>query len=369
MFFKGTGKYKVGEMDRIIKESGGYNNAGTSIENTHYYAVVSSENAPVAIDIILDAAINSNFLPEEIERERKVVKEEINRKEDDPVGKLYTEFLSLIFSGTPYGRPTLGTPLSLDGITRDSFLEYLRTYYKASNMVVAVAGDVNTKSVIKLVEEHTKGLTKDTKREANPSSFNFVPQDKVREGRAEKDVNQVYFIIGFPNRGKRDLKDSYVLDIASVVLGEGRSSRLYQKLLEKEGIVSSVSSWSMTLKKAGILGITATCRPQDYVRARSEIIEQINRLKTDGITPEELKKAKMKLKGDFAFSNETALDTTLTLGWYESFTKAEDALLYLSRINRISASEVKAAVKRWCDDKAYTLYAIVPKQNAARPGE
>jgi len=134
MFFKGTEKRGVGEIDRAIKSIGGYNNAFTSKEYTAYYVVLPSDKFSLAVDVLIDAIRNPSFPEQEIKKELGVIKEEINRKEDDPMGKLYEEIFEITFPGTPYACPVLGTKASISEMKRDDFKNYLAKFYVPNNM-------------------------------------------------------------------------------------------------------------------------------------------------------------------------------------------------------------------------------------------
>jgi zinc protease len=198
MFFKGTEKRPAGQMDLEIKGLGGYNNAATSYDYTHYYVVLPSEHYLKALDILSDAVLNSTFPPEEIEREREVVLREIDRKEDSPWGKLFTEFLERTFADNPYGRPILGTAESLAPIDHDAFKRYVGRAYRPSNLVVAIVGDVDAEKAMESVreifgeipgEKHTATAPFDIQVPSRPITFTI-----------EKDVQGTYVVVGYPTR-------------------------------------------------------------------------------------------------------------------------------------------------------------------------
>ena len=155
MFFKGTENRGVGEIDRAIKSLGGYNNAFTSKEYTAYYVVLPSENFSLAADVLVDAIRNSNFPEEEIKKELGVISEEINRKEDNPMDKLYEEMFKIMFPGTPYSHPVLGSKESISEFSRDNFKNYLSKFYVPNNMTAVVVGDVETQDAIMEFEKLT----------------------------------------------------------------------------------------------------------------------------------------------------------------------------------------------------------------------
>ncbi|NOX96478.1 MAG: insulinase family protein [Nitrospirae bacterium] len=365
MFFKGTERRKVGDMDRIIKGLGGYNNAFTSVEYTSYYVVVPSENFSTAFDILFDALTKSVFPPVEVDKEREVVKREIDRSEDIPLNKLSNEFRAEIFKGTPYAQPVLGTQETLDGIGRRELLKYKRNFYVPNNMSVVVVGNINTDEVITQIKEATRDFKPDPQVKSRLAHFTFIPQEKIREKTFEKDVKQTYMLLGFPDYGRANMKEVYVLDVASTILGGGRSSRLYQRLLEKEGLVTSVSAWIWPLKEAGVFAVQAVFSPKNFERVKTEVLEEVGKMREEPISEKELKRAKMMLKADFAFSNETDAAMAATLGRYETIAQAKDALVYVQEIDKVTVADIKRVMSKYARGNNYTLCAIVPRKPAA----
>jgi zinc protease len=359
MFFKGTEKRRVGEMDRVVKELGGYNNAFTGLEYTAYYVVVPREGFSVAFDLLLDAMRHSVFDPEEIERERQVILEEINRQEDTPLSKLHTTFLEEIFRGIPYERPTLGTPESLGRIGRDEFLAFLQDYYTPNNVAIAVAGDVEKDRVLREITEAT--LDWQPRGIQRHPNFTFH-YGTSRERIIERDLKQVYWVLGFPNLGRMGaVEDVYALDVASTILGGGRSSRLRQRLVEREGIAISVGAWAWPLDRAGIFGIEAEFPEVHHDRVREEVFEEIERMRRHPVDPVEVQKAQTMLKAEYAYANETDSDIAGTLGRHETLDILDEAIRYNERIDRVTPEQIQDAMTRLCTPETATVCALRPK--------
>lgn len=358
MFFKGTEKRGVGEIDRAVKGLGGYNNAFTSKEYTAYYVVLPSENFPLAADVLIDAIRNSTFPEEEIKKELGVIKEEMNRKEDEPMGKLYEEIFKVMFPGTPYAHPVLGSPESVSGITREDFKAYLGKYYVPNNMTAVVVGDVKTPQAISEIERLTEGWKPNPDIKKNVQDF-AVPQRKSIQGfTLEKDVNMSYVMMAFPTTGLKDVGENAALDVASSILGEGRSSRLYRRIVEKEQIASAVQVFIYPLKRAGLFVILGTMDRENVPRFRDVVLEEIVKLRNDASDPEELKKVKTMLKADFEFSNETDSDLASTLGDYNILGILERVTEYERTIDSVSAGDLNAYVKKILDPAAYSFGII-----------
>lgn len=219
MFFKGTAKHPSGEMDRIIKGLGGINNAGTSIEYTHYYVTVPSDNYLVAVDVLSDALMNSSFNTEELNQEREVVESEIRRKEDSPASLIFVIFQKQFAAGSPYEKPVLGTSETLATINRQTFLDYLGEKYTAGNAVVVVTGDVNTEEIAKAIGEYFEPM-KQGKSPFPDFTVQELKSDKIGEER--KDVKQGYMILGFVTKGLKNPRENSPAEVAAAILGEGK---------------------------------------------------------------------------------------------------------------------------------------------------
>jgi zinc protease len=357
MFFKGTKKHPAGEMDKIIKGLGGVNNAGTSIEYTHYYVTVPSENYLVAVDVLSDALINSSFDSEELTREREVVEAEIRRKEDAPASFVFVVFQKQFGAGTPYEKPVLGTFATLDAIDRQTFLDYLAERYTAGNTVVVATGDVNTDEIAKAIAEYFAAM----KPGKNPyPDFKVQELTSDRVGIERKDVKQGYMMLGFLTQALKNAGEYFPLEVAAAILGEGKSSRLYQSLVEKKRLATSISAWSWPLSNAGILGFTATFEPDKEDSLEAALLEELKALASTGPSPKEVEKAKALLKTSFAFSTETTEGRASLLG--EGYTKGvlDDFLHYRERLDSVTPPDVQKIVGAYTSGKHYALAMILP---------
>jgi len=361
MFFKGTPKHPAGEMDKIIKGLGGINNAGTSVEYTHYYVTVPSDNYLVGVDVLSDALINSSFDSDELKREREVVKAEIRRKEDLPASLVFVVFQKQFGAGTPYEKPVLGTFETLDAIDRQTFLDYLGERYTAGNTVVVVTGDVDANEIARAIAEYFEPM----KIGKNPfPSFRVEELTSDKVGIERKDVKQGYMILGFVTQGFKNPREYFPLEVAAAVMGEGRSSRLYQSLVEKKRLATSVSAWSWPLANAGIFGFDATFEPGKEDSVKAAFLEELSALASAGPSSKEVEKAKALLKTSFAFSTETTDGRASMLG--EGYTKdiLDGVLHYRERVDSVTPTDIQKIVGEYTSGKHYALAMILPKEKA-----
>ena len=343
MFFKGTLLHALGEMDALVKEMGGYNNAATSLEYTHYFIVAPSPHFELALGLLADGLQNLALPPEELAREREVVKEEINRKEDSPAGRLYSLLTETALAGTPYGHSVLGTKASLDRIQRDEMERYWRGHYTARNTVLAVVGDLEPDVAVAAAraafEPYAPGA-----RTALPAFAPPAPRPAVlREG---KDVHQTYLALAAPTPGRQDASSYYALELAALALGEGPTSLLSRRLERELNLVTGISAWSYDLPGTGLMGVDALCDPENTERVLEEIDAVVERAAREALTPGAVERAKRILQSDFAFDNETTSAVSGTLAEFELlFGGAERFADYLAGIERVTPEECAGVLR------------------------
>lgn len=357
MFFKGTERHGVGEMDRIITSLGGYNNAATSLDYTHYYVVLPAAGWRQALDVLLDSLRNPVFDPAEIERERAVIVEEIKRHEDNPWSKIYEEFTHAAFNRCPYRRSVLGTENSLQTIQRDTFLQYLNERYRPENISLCVVGDIAYEELEDACNELLGGPLNDPIPSLSLTWDLIVePQDVV----VERDVNQSYLLIGYPTPGIYTTLDEYTFDLLSIILGEGCSSRLHRRLHDQLGLVSSVSCTSWTMKYAGLFLIEAVTEDDKLERVESEIQDELRRIRNT-LTKDELAKAKSITRADYAFSNEKMISIAHTYGYSRVTVNIEHAIRYLDRIEAVTVEQIQDSIDRLILPQRRCRGRLIPK--------
>jgi len=369
MFFKGTEKRGVGEMNRAITGLGGYNNAGTSKEYTLYYVVLPSENFSLAADILVDAIRNSTFPEEEIIKELGVIKEEINRRDDDPAGKLHDEIYKIVFPETPYSHPVLGTRESVSQLTREDFRNYLSKFYVPNNMTAVVVGDIKTEDAIEEIKNLSADWKADESVEEKFANFKVLKQEGIYELILEKDVNMSYVLMAFQTSGHLDKRENATLDVVSSILGEGRSSRLYKRIVEKEQIAPSVQAYIYPMTRSGMFVVYGTMDRGNVQKFRETVIEEIERIRNESPEPEELKKVKTMLKADFQFSNETNSDIALTLGYYNTLGMLDYVTEYEKTIDSVTIEEIKNYVNETLTPESYSIVIInqrIPENKEVR---
>lgn len=363
MLFKGTTRRKVGEIAQEIKAVGGYQNAETSLDTTHYFVVVPSEKVALALDVEADAIMNSSFDPQEIDKERQVILEEKRLKEDSPQGKLGLMAYQAVFGGTPYANDVLGNEATLSNINHDTFEHYFRRYYIPGNMVVVVVGDVDTSQIV----DQAKSLFRDFQNRENirmnvqPPEVKIPRLDKVTRINTTMQVDQTYLYFGFPGPGLND-PDEAALSVLGVILGEGQGARFHQELLEKQGLVNEIAAGYQSYQQIGMFVIYAQMQKGKTTTLESEVQKMISRIIKNGVTGEELSRAKAIVRSQIAYTMESDADIASILGEYQINGDASDADRSILNIEKVTAKDIQRVVAKYLNPKGYVLAIVQPQE-------
>lgn len=297
MAFKGTARRDAAAISREIENVGGHLNAYTAREQTAFYAKVLKEDTGLAVDIIGDILTHSTFVPEEIERERGVILQEIGQANDTPDDIVFDHFQETAYPAQAMGRPVLGTEGTIKAMTREALTGYMRTHYGAGQMVVAAAGAVEHEALLALVRQHFADLPSAGVAAAEPSRYGGG------EFREDRDLDQVHIVLGFPSVKHGDPMH-YPTQLLSTLLGGGMSSRLFQEIREKRGLVYSIYSFASPFRDAGLFQIYAGTGEKEGAELMPVTIEALRAVQRD-VTGEELARAKAQLRASLLMSLES----------------------------------------------------------------
>lgn len=306
--FKGTLQRPTSkEISEAIEGVGGVLNGGTDKELTIYWCKVAKPHLPIAIDIIADMLSHSRFEPEEIEKERQVIIEEINMSFDSPQYRVDLLIDEVMWPDQPLGRDVAGSKTTVAAMTKKNMMSYLSHQYVANNAVVSVAGDVTHKEVVSRLEKAFGQWRPDKRQEWLPLNGQQTQSHLRIE---ERDTEQAHLCLAVPGLSLRD-SDRFTLDLLSAILGEGMSSRLFLEIREKKGLAYAISSCADHLLDAGALTVYAGVDPRQVPPTIEAILKELKRLK-DGVPAEELRKTKEYCKGRMLLRME---DTRSVAGW------------------------------------------------------
>jgi zinc protease len=358
MLFKGTEKRDVGEIARVIESSGGDINAFTSFDETVYYVVIASRFLDTALDVLSDAMQNSTFDPGELEKELEVVVEEIRRGQDSPGRNLSEKMFSTAFTEHPYGRPIIGSIESVRSFTREGILEFYKKWYSPENMVLVIVGDFDSANVEEKIEETFGKLQK---KDVAECVIDDEPvQEEMRTFILDKPLQEGYFSFAYHIPNARH-EETPVMDVLSSILGGGESSRLYRNIKEEKGIVNNIYAYSFTPKHEGILAVGGTIDPAKSKETLQEVMAELNRLKYEPVSPEELERVKVNIESDAVYTKETMQGQAQKLGFYEVETgdyRFENE--YLEGVRSVSAKDIIDAARKYINNENLTAGYLLP---------
>ncbi len=297
MVFKGTERRSARQIAEEIEDVGGHLNAYTARENTAYFARVLKEDVELAVDIIADIVQNATLDPEELERERAVIIQEINQSQDMPDDLIFDKFQETAFPDQPMGRPVLGVAALVQAMQRGTILDFKNSRYRASAMVVAAAGKVTHERFVELVESAFSGLESGAQPGGEAAAY------KGGDFLGKKDLEQVHLVLGFEGIAFDDA-DYYPLVLLSTLLGGGMSSRLFQEVREKRGLAYSIYSFAANYADGGLFGVYAGTGRDDVAQLIPVVCDELNKMR-EGPQAAELARVRAQLKASTLMSQES----------------------------------------------------------------
>lgn len=300
LFFKGTARRSAKDIAIEMDSIGGEMNAFTSQETTTYYAKVVDEHLPIAIDLLADILIGSRFDPLEMDKERKVILEEIKGVEDTPDDYIHELFTNTVWPDNPLGRPILGTRETIKGLKHDNIISYINNYYSPKEIVISAAGNFEHARLVELLDKSFGTLSRNgmPKNESTPA----FKQDVVVK---KKQLEQVQLCIGC--RGLHYThEDRFGVSALNTVLGNSMSSRLFQEVREQNALAYSIYSYVTSYRDTGLLTVYAGTDPSNALEVVRLVMKEIKKIKDEGITPAEERRVKNQIKGSLVLSLESS---------------------------------------------------------------
>ncbi|GAA0699604.1 pitrilysin family protein [Paraclostridium ghonii] len=316
MLFKGTKNRTSKEIASTVDNLGGQINAFTSKECTCYYVKLLDEHINIGIDIISDMFLNPLFNEKDIDKERQVIIEELKMYEDSPEDLVYDLLMEGIYKTDALGMNIIGSEESLYNIDIDTIKNYFEKYYVGSNSVISVSGNFKFEEIVELIESKFKDLPKGnvdisiTEPEFHPC---FIAKNK--------DTEQVNLAISLKAIPLECREDTYALSIVNNIFGGSISSRLFQNIRENKGLVYSIYSAPSLYRKSGELGIYASMSNENLKKVYNLVLEEIDNLRKNHITDEEIKASKEQLKGSYILDLESTSSRMMSIGKAMILTK------------------------------------------------
>lgn len=359
MLFKGTTTRPGSRIDQEVQEAGGYMNAYTSFDRTVYHIDVPSSGTRVAIDILCDIMQNASLPPEEMEKEKQVIVREMDMNVDDPGRRASRRLFETAYTRSPYRFTIIGYPDIFNELKPEDILSYYREKYSPNNVFFVVAGDVEKQAVLAQIKEAY------AKNKARPIAPQVLPEEPrqtaSREIIEEAPIELGYFHIAWhiPELRHADIP---ALDVLAVVLGNGRSSRLFREIREKQALTHTVDAWTYSPGAPGLFGISATVDADKFVAARDAIMAELARLETNPVTPEELSKAVKQFVSATLSSRKTMQGQAQDLGG--SWLAANDLNFserYLRAVQAVTSDDLRRVSRKYLNLEGRTLYALLPE--------
>jgi predicted Zn-dependent peptidase len=367
LLFKGTTSRTALEISSSIESVGGEMNAFTSKEYTCFYARVIDTDLPMAIDVVSDLITSSIVTALDVDAERKVVLEEIAMRDDDPSDLVHDLFSDTYYGDTAIGRPILGTIDSINGMSRNTVFNYYKKKYLPQDLVVAVAGNIKHKRVVAMVEE---ALSRDNFLDVMAAPV-IRPNTPIRNTKQQsvglmyKKSEQAHMFYGMEGVARADER-RFAMGVLSAALGGGMSSRLFQEIREKRGLAYSVYAYAQQFAGSGLIGFYAGCNPTKAV----EVVEIIRSVLLDvadnGMTHEEIERAKGAVRGSLVLSQEDSGSRMSRIGKNEIvYGQVMDFDEILKAIARVSTEDIREIASEFLV-KTPTLALVGPFKNESK---
>lgn len=341
MLFKGTAKRTAKEIAEAIEGRGGALNAFTDKESTCYYCRVLSDEVQNGIDVLSDMMLHSVIDQTELKREESVVVEEIKRGEDEPGDHVHEVHLEKRWGTHPLGKPIIGTRESVSGFDRENLVSYMDRRYRGSNVLLGVAGKVDPEEVRKWAEEILGKIPAGGEDMELPRPAGVAANTSIG-----KDVEQVHFCIGSDGASLYD-DDLYVQVVMDAALGGSMSSRLFQEIREKRGLVYSVGSYSLNYTAGGTYTVYGGTSPDKWPEVQEVTRKEFDKVMADGFLADELERTKRHISGNLVLALEGMSGRMMRMSKSELFHKREITIEEtLGKVNAVTNEQIIELTRR-----------------------
>ncbi|MBW4544735.1 MAG: insulinase family protein [Symplocastrum torsivum CPER-KK1] len=366
MVFKGTPRLQSGEFERLIEERGAVTNAATSQDYTHYYITTAPKDFAELAPLQLDVVLNPSIPDDAFERERMVVLEEIRRSEDNPQRRTFRRAIETTFEQLPYRRQVLGPASVIEQLKAQQMRDFHGTWYQPRSMTAVAVGNLPVDELIEIVADgftQTSVSTQEVDKNLLPQTFTPEPAftEVVRREYVDETLQQARLVMVWRVPGMNELEQVYALDVLSVILGQGRVSRLVRDLREERQLVTHIGVSNMTQRHQGVFYISAQLPEENLAVVEDAIAQHIRKFQTELVAESELARIRTQVANRFIFGNEKPSDRTTLYGYYQSqLGDLAPALNYPSKIQSLNAVDLQVAAQQYLSPNAYGVVAIKP---------
>jgi len=359
MLFKGTTTRPGSRIDQEVQEAGGYMNAYTSFDRTVYHIDVPNTGARTAIDILCDIMQHASLPPDELAKEMDVIRREMDMCHDDPGRRASRRLFETAYTRSPYRFTIIGYPDIFNELKPDDIRNYYHEKYAPNNCFYVVSGDVKNDDVIAQIREaYSKTKSKAIPPVVLPAEPKQTGSREIIE-EASIELGHFHFAWHIPELRHPDVP---VLDVLSVILGSGRSSRLFQQIREKQGLVHHVDAWTYSPGLPGVFGISAVIDGDKFSAARDSILAEIEKVKMMSVSADELHKAVKQFTSATMAARKTMEGQAQNLGG--NWLAASDLNFserHLAAIKRVTLADIQRIAREYLTVENRTLYALLPK--------
>lgn len=357
ILFKGTKKRTANQIKEEIEGVGGMFNGFTAEEETCYWIKILSEYIEKTFDVLSDMIKNPLLKEEDIEKERRVILEEINMYKDIPAKYVYEIFGSILFENHHLGRPIAGTEETVKNITKDDMKKYLKKFYNSSNIVLSVAGNFSENKIKKLCSKYFN-----LKRGSESFFIRWeTKKQKPRIKIMKKKTEQTHLVLGGVAFSREDER-KYPLSILNTILGGNMSSRLFNRIREEMGLAYEIRSFVRTYTDTGAFIISAGVTPSNSVKTTKAIVEELLKIREDGIKEDELERGKRYIISNILMELEGNLEHMLYLGEQRLLReKVVSAKEIIKKIKCVSCDDVKKVAEELFTHYNFHLAMIGPE--------
>ena len=358
LFFKGTEAHPPGDFDKLLESKGAVTNAATSKDFTHYYITIPSKYFDLAMDLHADMLLHPQIPRKELEKERKVVMEEIAKDANSPNEKVFDNLNAMLYKTHPYKRKVLGTNEIIGKISREEILDYYNTHYGPQNMITIIIGDVDVQHALQKVKEDFKVEPRKIVKNINKPELPIITKQTKTD---YEPVQGGYLLIGWHSANALN-SETYALDVLSTILGNGRSSILYQTIKEQKQLAYSISADNSTYRESGIFTIGANFTSENSDKLQKAIFEEVAKIRKNGVTQEQLNIAKNIIERDTYYERESITNIASGIGYTTVLTdnpKYYDE--YLNKIKNVTAHEVQTAAKKYLNENQSAVSVVLPE--------
>jgi predicted Zn-dependent peptidase len=358
MIFKGTARRSALEIAKAFDAIGGQTNAFTAMEHTCYHARVLDRHLETMIDILSDIFLHSQFAPEEVEKERPVIFQEIGMAEDNPEDLLHQNASRHFWGDTPLGRSILGTPQNIARFDAAVIRDFFDSHYHADRIIISLAGHLEHEAVVDLLAPRFEKLPKGA-----PLSPRLTPTSQHHCQIHTKPIEQTHLCLMTEGLSNLD-EGRFALTLLSTLLGGNMSSRLFQKIRESHGLAYSVYAFISSHVDTGMFGTYTAVAPEKAAVAVAMILEELGRLGTEAVAEEELRDAKEFIRGNLHLASESVDNQMVRLAQNEIYFGRHIPLAEtLDHFDRVSPKEIMALATRLFAPEQLSLTVLGPEMD------